>query len=70
MFGFNKKKILIIGMPDLVLYCISALRRSGKKIVGVISSPPDDVTYDYMKDFLAQHHLLFIEVIQLFLFQN
>ena len=61
MFGFNKKKILIIGMPDLVLYCISALRRSGKKIVGVISSPPDDVTYDYMKDFLAQHHLLFIE---------
>ena len=61
MFGFNKKKILIIGMPDLALYCISALKRAGKKIVGVISSPPGDATYEYMKDFLNQHRLFFIE---------
>ena len=61
MFGFNKKKILIIGMPDLVLYCISALKRARKNIVGVITSPVGDVTYDYMKDFLAQHRLLHLE---------
>jgi len=61
MFGFNKKKILIIGMPDLVLYCISALKRARKNIVGVITSPVGDATYDYMKDFLAQHRLLHLE---------
>ena len=62
MFGFNnKKRILIIGMPDLVLYCISALKRANKKIVGVITSPPDNPTYDFMVDFLKQNRLLHIE---------
>jgi len=62
MFGFNKKiKILIVGMPDLVLYCINTLQIAGKNIVGVITSPPDNDTYAYMKDFLKQKRLLHIE---------
>ncbi len=61
MFGFNKKRILIIGMPDLVLYCIFALKQARKKIVGVITSPNDDPTYEYMKDFLKQNKLFHID---------
>ncbi len=61
MFGFNKKKILIIGMPDLVLYCISTLKHARKNIVGVVTSPVGDPTYDYMVDYLAQNKLLHIE---------
>ena len=61
MFGFNKKRVLIIGMPDLVLYCIFALKQARKKIVGVVTSPIGDPTYEYMKDFLAQNKLLHIE---------
>ena len=61
MFGLNKKRVLIIGMPDLVLYCIFALKQARKKIVGVVTSPIGDPTYEYMKDFLAQNKLLHIE---------
>ncbi len=61
MFGFNKKRVLIIGMPDLVLYCIFALKQARKKIVGVVTSPIGDPTYEYMKDFLAQNNLHHIE---------
>ena len=61
MFGLNKKKILIIGMPDLVLYCIYALRQADKKIVGVITSPKDNPTYEYMEKFLRENKLNHIE---------
>ena len=63
MFGFNKnkKRILIIGMPDLVLYCLLALKKNNKNIVGVLTSPTDDPTYIYMKDFLEDQKLLHIE---------
>jgi len=62
MFTLNNKlKILIIGMPDLVLYCITALQKAHKNIVGVITSPPDNPTYDYMKSFLHQNKLLHID---------
>ncbi|MCQ2957631.1 MAG: methionyl-tRNA formyltransferase [Candidatus Gastranaerophilales bacterium] len=62
MFGFNnKKRILIIGMPDLVLYCLIALKKANKNIVGVITSPPNNPTYEYMKDFLKKNNLLHIE---------
>ncbi len=61
MFGFNKKKILIIGMPDLVLYCIAALKKARKNIVGVVTSPIGAPTYDYMVNFLAQNRLLLID---------
>lgn len=61
MFGSKKIKILIIGMPDLVLYCIKALKSARKNIVGVITSPPSNSTYEYMKTFLASEKLLHIE---------
>jgi len=61
MFGSKKIKILIIGMPDLVLYCIKALKSARKNIVGVITSPPSNHTYEYMKNFLANEGLLHIE---------
>ncbi|MCR4880732.1 MAG: methionyl-tRNA formyltransferase [bacterium] len=58
MFGINnKKKILLIGMPDLVLYCIHALKQANKKIVGVITSPKDNPTYEYMEKFLNENRL-------------
>ena len=61
MFGLNnKKKILLIGMPDLVLYCIYALKQANKKIVGVITSPKDNPTYQYMERFLRDNRLLHI----------
>ena len=62
MFGLNKKKrILIIGMPDLVLYCLFALKKARKNVVGVITSPPNNSTYEYMKNFLKEHKFLHIE---------
>ena len=62
MFLLNKKKrILIIGMPDLVLHCISALKKANKNIVGVITSPNDDATYTYMVNFLAENKILHIK---------
>ena len=62
MFTFkNKMKILIIGMPDLVLYCITALQKAHKNIVGVITSPVNNPTYDYMKSFLQKNKLLHID---------
>ena len=62
MFGLNKKKrILIIGMPDLVLYCLFALKKTHKNVVGVITSPPTNSTYQYMKEFLSTHKFLHIE---------
>lgn len=61
MFGLNKKRILIIGMPDLVLHCISALKKARKNIVGVITSPENDTTYDYMVKFLADNKILHIK---------
>ena len=61
MFGLNnKKKILLIGMPDLVLYCIHSLKQANKKIVGVITSPKDNPTYEYMEKFLRDNRLYHI----------
>ena len=45
-------KVLIIGMPDLVIYCIQELLLKGKNIVGVITSPKEHVTYKMMENFL------------------
>ncbi|MDD3594098.1 MAG: methionyl-tRNA formyltransferase [Candidatus Gastranaerophilales bacterium] len=53
-------KILIIGMPDLLLECLRKLLQARKNIVGVITSPPDDPSYELAKNFLAANNLYHI----------
>ena len=50
-------KILIIGMPDLVIYCIQELIQKGKNIIGVITSPKEHVTYSMMEKFLKTNKI-------------
>lgn len=53
----NNLKVLIIGMPDLVIYCIQELLLKNKNIVGVITSPKEHVTYKMMETFLRTNKL-------------
>ena len=53
----NNLKVLIIGMPDLVIYCVQELVLKNKNIVGVITSPKEHPTYPMMEKFLKNYHL-------------
>lgn len=57
----SKKRILIIGVPDMAYMGVDALQRAGVNIVGVMGPLKTHNTYNAFKSFVETRNLNFIE---------
>lgn len=57
----SKKRVLIIGVPDMAYMGVDALQRAGHNIVGVMGPLKTHNTYNAFKSFVTSRKLNFIE---------